>query len=727
MIVLIAEKPSFGADLARIIGARERHDGYIDGGTLNGERAAVTWGFGHLLEIDEGEDYSSLHWQAGNLPVLPPKFKLRIATRDGKTDTGKAKQMKIISTLFSNATTIVNCGDAGREGELIQRYIYQYVSEHNPRCCKRVLRLWVSSNTDEAIRNGLASLRPSSEYDSLFLAGRARNEADWLVGLNATEALTLAIRKANPADRRVFSLGRVQTPTLALVCKRYIENKNFVPTPFWNIRIQTGAKGVDFSIQSVKRYSTYEEASTLAKRCEVSLIKVIEASHEPREVKAPLLHDLTSLQQEAARKYDYSPEEALAILQSLYEKKLVTYPRTGSQFIPRDMMKTIPRRLAQLASVLPAGNIQKAISGLSSTPFESLNKRSVNDGKVTDHHALLLEGKGPEGLSEKETNIYMLVAARMAEAFSPSCETNVSSYRFTCAGEEFSASSTTVVKPGWKAVLGEGQKDTQTKKDENPEELPEQRLPDMKVDDVLSAKKVETVEGKTKPKPLYTYDSLVKAMKYAGKEVEDEEIKGALQECGIGTVATRAGILSILINQRKYLKKEGKKIIPTETGLETYNLVKDMTISDVEMTGRWEIALTAIADSKMNAVDFDTNIRSYAKKITSQLLGLTIGNEIVRAAAADAIVCPVCKSVMRVWDDKVICSNRECGLYFNRTVFKKRLGTSTVKHLLENGQTGLVKGFISNKTGKPFNAWLKLELTEKDGRRYANAKLQFNK
>lgn len=727
MIVLIAEKPSFGADLARIIGAKERHDGYIDGGTLGGERAAVTWAFGHLLEIDEGDDNRALHWQAENLPVLPPSFKLRIATRDGKTDSGKAKQLKVIGTLFANATTIVNCGDAGREGELIQRYIYQYVSENNPRCCRNVMRLWVSSNTDEAIRKGLASLRPSSEYDPLFLAGRARNEADWLVGLNATEALTLAIRKANPADRRLFSLGRVQTPTLALVCKRYLENKNFVPTPFWNVRILTETRGVPFRIQSVKRFPSYEEASSLARRCEVSLIKVVEAKHEPREVKAPLLHDLTSLQQEASRRYDYSPEEALSILQSLYEKKLVTYPRTGSQFIPRDMMKTIPRRLAQLASALPGGDVQRAIKDLASSPFEALNKRSVNDGKVTDHHALLLEGKGPEGLSDKERNIYMLVATRMAEAFMPSCETTVSSYRFTCGGAEFSASSTTVDKPGWKAVLGEGQKDTKAKNEENADELQEQKLPDLQQDDVLTAKKVETIEGKTKPKPLYTYESLVQALKFAGKEVEDEGIKDALKECGIGTVATRSSIISILIHQRKYLKKEGRKIIPTETGLETYQLVKDMAIADVEMTGRWEIALSAIADGKMNPTDFDTNIRSYTKKITEQLFGLTIGNQMVRAAAADAITCPVCHSVMRVWDDKAICSNRECGLYFNRTVFKKRLSTSTIKHLLENGHTGLVKGFVSNKTGKPFNAWLKLEINEKDGRRYANAKLQFNK
>lgn len=728
MIVLIAEKPAFGADLARIIGAKQRHDGYIDGGTVNGEAAAVTWAFGHLLEIDEGDHNRSLHWQAGNLPVLPSSFGLRVATKDGEPDTGKQKQLKTIETLFANASTIVNCGDAGREGELIQRYIYEYVCNLNPRCRKPVLRLWVSSNTDEAIRKGLASLRPSSEYDSLFLAGKARNEADWLVGLNATEALTLAIRKANPVDRRVFSLGRVQTPTLALVCKRYLENKNFVPTPFWNVRILTESQGKPFHIQSVKRYDTYEEASSVAKRCSNSLVTVTEAKHEPREVKAPLLHDLTSLQKEASRRYDYSPDETLSILQDLYEKKLVTYPRTGSQFIPYDMMKTIPRRLAQLASSLPQGHLKDVAQSLAATPFGGLNRRSVNDGKVTDHHALLLEGKGADGLNQRETNIYMLVAERMMEAFSPSCETIVSSYRFTCGGEKFSASSTLVEKPGWKAVLGEGEKDTgkKTNEDNNdPDKVPEEKLPDLKEGAILSAKKVETLEGKTKPKPLYTYDTLVDAMKYAGKEVDDEEIKSTLQECGIGTVATRASILSILVNQRHFLKKEGKKIVPTEVGLETYMLVKDMTISDVEMTGRWEIALSAIADGKMNPADFDKNIRTYTSKITSQLFGLSIGNEMVRAAAADAITCPLCHSVIRVWDDKAICSNRECGLYFNRTVFRKHLSTSTVKHLLENGYTGLVKGFISTKTGKPFNAWLKLEITEKDGRRYANARLNF--
>ncbi len=725
MIVLIAEKPSFGADLARIIGARERHDGYIDGGTLNGERAAVTWAFGHLLEIDEGDTNRALHWQADNLPVLPASFNLKIATRNGNTDTGKAKQMKVIETLFANASTIVNCGDAGREGELIQRYIYEYACQQNPRCRKPVLRLWVSSNTDEALRKGLAELRPSSEFDSLFFAGRARNEADWLVGLNATEALTLAIRKANPADRRVFSLGRVQTPTLALVCKRYLENKSFVSTPFWNVRIATESKGVKFHIQSVKRYESSEKALAVIKRCENSLITVTEALFEPRTINTPFLHDLTTLQQEASKKYDYSPDRTLSLLQSLYEKKLVTYPRTGSQFIPRDVMKTIPARLARLAANLPEGKLKTAAAQLAATPFADLSKRSVNDGRVTDHHALLLENKNLESLTEPEKNIYMLLATRMLEAFSRPCETTVTSYRFTCGGEEFSTTSTTVDKPGWKAVQGEDTEETEKKQTLDETELPQEKLPILNKGDILGVKKAESVQGKTKPKPLYTYDTLVQAMKYAGKESENDEIKSAMRECGIGTVATRAGILSILMDQRKFIKKEGRKIVPTETGLETYNLVKDMSIADVEMTGRWEIALSAIADNEMRPEVFDENIRKYTRLTTEQILKLSIGNEMVRAAAADAITCPLCHSVMRVWDDKVICSNRECGLYFGRIVFQRKLATSTVKHLLEKGYTGLVKGFISNKTSKPFNAWLKLEISEKNGRRFANARLQF--
>ena len=729
MIVLIAEKPSFGADLARIIGATQKHDGYYDGGQLNGEQAAVTWAFGHLVEIDEGKECSELHWKIQNLPVLPARFDLRVTTKDGRPDTGKLKQLKTIETLFANASTIVNCGDAGREGEVIQRYIYEYVCKRNPRCRKdnnHLKRLWVSSNTDEALRAGLAELRPASEFDSLFFAGQARNEADWLVGLNATEALTLAIRKANPVDRRLFSLGRVQTPTLALVCKRYIENKEFVPTPFWTIKLYTESRGITFHIQSVRRFETYERALNATKRCENSLIFVKEAKHEPQTVKAPLLHDLNTLQQEAAKRYDYDPDKTLALLQSLYEKKLVSYPRTGSQFIPRDMMKTIPSRLAHLASILPEGRLKTAAQQLANTPFAELGKRSVNDGKVTDHYGLLLEHKRPEGLTIEENNIYLLVAQRMLETFSKPCEVTVTSYRFTCGGEEFTASSTTVDMPGWKAVQGEGVKDLNKKTEDDADESVQEKLPMLKEKDGLTVNKAETPQGKTKPKPLYTSDTLIKAMKYAGKESEDEDIKNAMQECGIGTVATRAAILSILMNQRKFIKKENKKIIPTETGLETYQLVKDMTISDVEMTGRWEIALSAIADGKMNPKDFDNNIRNYTKTIVSQILKLSIGNEMVRAAAADAICCPLCHSVMRVWDDSVTCSNNECGLYFRRTVLGKKLSTSTAKHLLEKGYTGLVKGFKSTKTGKTFNAWLKLEISEREGRRYANAKLKFS-
>ena len=727
MITLIAEKPSVGMELARITGCRTRQEGYMEGGRLNGDACRVTWAIGHLCQLDEDEATKALHWKRENLPVLPERFGLspRLG-KDRKPDPGYVKQLNVIQKLFAETDVIVNCGDAGREGEVIQRWILDYVIGRNPKCNKPVKRLWISSMTDEAIRAGLSNLMPGADFDPLYLAGKARAEADWLVGINATEALTL---KANLKDmngrNKVLSLGRVQTPTMALVCERYLENKNFKPTPFWTVRLATEGKGMPFTIVSDKRFDSFGEAESVTKRASVSMIEVVEAGHKPKVVQPPLLHDQTSLQQEASRRYDLSPDDTLATVQKLYEMKLVTYPRTGSRFIPKDVLNTIPDRIKALASASKDPAIRSAATAMSSLSAGQLGRRSVNDNKVTDHHALLVEKTVPPDLGGRELKIYNLIAERMLEAFGAPCECDVFSVKFTCAGEGFSASSTHIVKAGWKAVRGAEAPAEPDKKSGDDEGQPEQKLPDLAPGDKLPVKKAETVQGQTKPKPLYTYESLLEAMKTAGKDSDDDEVKAALKEIGIGTAATRASILKILLDVRRYIKKDGKKIVPTETGLEVYDLVKGMAIADVAMTGRWEIALSMIADGKMQASDFDSKIRTFTGQITSQILASSAGTGFAKAAQSEAIACPLCGSPFRVWDTYAKCTNRECGLSVNRTVFGKKLGEKTIKNLVEAGKTGLVKGFVS-KAGKSFDARLKREITEKDGRKYINAQLVFD-
>ena len=729
MITLIAEKPSVGMELARLTGCRNRHDGYMDGGRINsgplaGKDCCVTWAIGHLLEIGQDDATAALHWKNENLPVIPSQFLLVPRTRDGKADPGVVKQLKIIQSLFARSEAIVNCGDAGREGELIQRYILQYCVQKDPHCNKPVWRMWTSSMTDEALREGIRDIRPGKEYDNLYEAGRSRNEADWLVGINATEALTLAIKKQNSQERRVFSLGRVQTPTLALVCRRYLENKDFKPEKFWTVKIKTEKRGVVFDVVSDDRFKSFEQANSIRQRCEIGLLTVKGAEHKTKTLQPPLLHDLTSLQQEASKRHGFDPDETLKILQKLYEAKLVTYPRTGSRFISHDVLKTIPGRIRMIVRNTEDPKIKSAAIRMQNLETTQLNRRSVNDGKVTDHHALLVEATPTDELTGKEAKIFNLIAARMLEAFATPCECDVYGIKLSCAGVQFSASTTKIIKNGWKGVLGE---ELETEKKDDDAKTENQKLPELSIGDVLPVKKAETVEGMTKPKPIYTMNTLLEAMKTAGKDSDDDDIKAAMKDIGIGTPATRAAILKTLIDSRHFLKKEsGEKVLPTETGMEIYSLVKDMKISSVELTGDWEIDLNNIADGNMSPRQFDMNIREYTKEVTRQIQAIKIGDGIKNAALSEEIKCPCCGGVVKVWDQNAKCTNKDCGLYLNRTVFGKKLGQTTIKHLLETGQTGIVKGFVSTKTGKQFSARLQLEITEREGRKFANARLKFD-
>lgn len=701
MTILIAEKPSVGRELARVVHASEMHDGYISGGTLNGDECCVTWAVGHLVAIDAP---TPTQWSQEHLPSLPERFSLEPIKE-------RKKQLETIKRLLGRCDLVVNCGDAGREGELIQRYILQWCGYRGP-----VQRLWISSLTDEAVRHGLRTLKPGAQYDALFQAGRARNEADWLVGMNATMALTAAVRAKKPSMKGVLSLGRVQTPTLAMICSRYVQHRDFVPVDFWRVKINTSSQGVRFDVLSETRFEQRSRAESARKRAEVSLLEVVDAVSERRNVSPPLLHDLTSLQRIANTRLGLTADATLRAAQTLYEKKFITYPRTGSKYISDDILKTIPRRLNALLSDSSLGQFASDLLN------QELNTRSVDASKITDHHALLIENNKLEGVTETERAVYMLVAERMLEAFSrPSIE-DVMRIRLKSSDEYYVASGTSVVDAGWKAIskLKEKTEDKQQEADDK-----EQILPQVKIGNSLVVHKTEVVHGETRPKPIHTEASLLSAMEHAGKEIEDKELQEVMKGCGIGTPATRASIIETL-KKRRYVTLTGKKLIPTEAGLGVWELTSNMLISDVAMTGQWEQRLDDITRGVQSEYAFGQDIRDYTRKIVDEIFCEAENTEIKNTSSElESVKCPFCEGEMFIKDEYVRCKVKECGLYMNRTVFGKKLGPKTSKKLLETGRTGIVRGFKS-KTGKEFEARLKLKLVEKDGKRYANVELVFD-
>lgn len=683
MITIIAEKPSVAMEIAHIVGAHKREDGYMSG---NGY--AVTWAFGHLVEIfSEGGD----DWNA-SLPFLPEEFRLRVIQsrgRDGKphVDSGCLKQLKIISKLFAKSEYIINAGDAGREGELIQRYIYKYVEGNAP-----VRRLWVSSLSDEAIREGLDNIKPSEEYDNLFLAGKARNEADWLVGVNATRALTRIM-----GNERVFSLGRVQTPTLALICRRYLENTGFVPESFWRIAVQSALGNETFLVRSDTKYKSEEqckadlEAVTSDGILRVETVERKEVNRQP-----PLLYDLTALQRDANKRYSMTAQQTLSAAQALYEKKLITYPRTGSRYIPKDIFHKIPSILCKLALQNPKGPAAQLSS-------QRLNMHSVNDAKVTDHHALIPTGIAPSGLTEDGRRVYELITTRLYEALSPVCSMIETKVHLTSAGVGFTLGSTMTIEPGWKSVRGEKEE----QKDEDGNVIP-QRIPSFMEGDVCRVSSCLCEEGKTKPKPIFTEDTLLEVMKYAGREVVDEDLKEAIKDCGLGTPATRAAEIETIV-RRGYVTRKGKQLIPTETGLAVFEVVKDKSIADVEMTASWEKTLSEIADGQASARQFDSGIRDYTKRIVDELLSCAASvSPAVTGQVMKGASCPLCGRELILTTRLARCSNESCGWKIWRTILGKTLSEEDISALANGESTKEIKSFRS-KGGKYFNARLRLQ------------------
>ena len=669
---IIAEKPSVARDIARIVGANSKQDGYMEGSGY-----LVTWAMGHLIALAMPEAYGFSAYKAEDLPIRPNPFQLvvRQVRKDKEyiSDPAALKQLKVIRSCFDKADRIIVATDAGREGELIFRYIYQYLD-----CKKTFERLWISSLTDKAIREGLSNLKPGSHYDNLYHSAKARSEADWLVGINASRALSI-VRKGG------YSLGRVQTPTLAMVCRRYIENRDFSSAPFWKLSVFTEKEGMSLKAVSCKDYENEALAQTaLAALRSQSQLTVETVTRKVTHTAPPLLYDLTALQKDANRRHGFSADKTLSIAQSLYEKKITTYPRTGSRYISEDVFEEVSALLRKIRETL----------------LTPLNCHSVDNTKVTDHHAIIPTGETPLGLSADETTIYKMVVNRFIEAFSPDSEEERMQVRFTDDTNTFTWKAYRQISLGWKAV--QKGKEVEAEKKEDSDEQILSSLPNLTEGEVLSLVNADINEHKTKPKPLYTEATLLSAMENAGKEVKEDDKRKAMAECGIGTPATRANIIETLI-LRDYIRRDKKAIIPTEKGLAVYEIVKDKKIANAEMTGSWEFALAAIEAGKMPSDKFSQGINSYVGTICEELLSLSSEQKFYPVYR-----CPKCgQQSVGIYAKVAKCRHETCGFHVFREVCGIHLSEDNIRDLISSGRTPILKG-LTSKAGKKFNARLVL-------------------
>ena len=669
MITILAEKPSVAREIARIVGAMKKEEGYFTG---NGYH--VTWALGHLVQLAMPDGYGIKGFRRDSLPVIPERFEL--VPRQEKTDKGykadaaAVKQIKVVTKLWNESDSIIVATDCAREGELIFRYLYAYTG-----CTLPFQRLWISSLTDAAIRKGLKELKDGHEYDNLYQAAKTRSEADWLVGINGTQALTVA------AGRGTYSVGRVQTPTLAMVCKRFWENKRFTPEPVHQLHFSTPSVSVNEIVKfaSVEKWKDKEEAVALYNKVKAQMAAtVVKVEKKEKVENPPLLYDLTTLQKEANTKHGFTAEQTLDLVQKLYEAKLVTYPRTSSRYIPEDVFAEVPLLFDRLSS---HSSFADKIESMG-----ELNRRSVDASKVTDHHALLVTPNRPMALYKNEQLIYDMIVGRMIEAFSPECVKDTTTVRAECEGVAFETKGCIVRKAGWRSVYGEDREDTV--------------LPDWKEGDTLSMNGCTMSSGMTRPKPLHTESTLLAAMETAGREgVEDEEARQALKDCGIGTPATRAAIIETLL-RREYMVRVKKSLVPTEKGLALYSIVKEMDIADVEMTGRWESELAEIEKGRTPHEAFLRDIEGYTRKITTELLAC----DKIFGHKASGCACPKCGTgTMQFYGKVVRCDNPDCALPVFRQIAGRTLTDTEMTGLLANGKTDILSGFKS-KQGKPFSA-----------------------
>lgn len=589
MIVCIAEKPSVAKDIARILGATNSHQGYMEG---NGYQ--VTWTFGHLCTLKEPNDYTEMwkHWSLSSLPMIPQRFGIKLID-----DDGIKRQFAVIEKLMQSADGIVNCGDAGQEGELIQRWVMQKAGAKCP-----VKRLWISSMTDEAIREGFASLKDQNEYQSLYIAGLSRAIGDWLLGMNATRLYTLKYGQ----NRQILSIGRVQTPTLALIVNRQKEIDSFEPEPYWVLA--TVYRDTTFTATKGK-FSTKEEGeaafATIAdKPFTVTAVQKKNGTEAP-----PRLFDLTSLQVECNRKFSYSAETTLKLIQGLYERKLTTYPRVDTQFLSDDIYPKCPSILSGISKQYEA--LMEPLKGKKLPK----SKRVFDTSKVTDHHAIIPTGVPASGLTDMERNVYDLIARRFIAVFYPDCKFSTTTVLGTVEDVEFKATGKEILSPGWRDVYAQ---QNATADDDERKGDEERTLPTFVKGE--SGPHIPTLSEKwTTPPKYYTEATLLRAMETAGKFVEDETLRAALKENGIGRPSSRAGIIETLF-KRHYIRRERKNLVATATGIELIDTIHEELLKSCELTGIWEKRLRDIEHKKDDAADFINGLKQQITEIVNDVL-----------------------------------------------------------------------------------------------------------
>ncbi|MBQ2289449.1 MAG: DNA topoisomerase 3 [Bacteroidaceae bacterium] len=583
MIVCIAEKPSVAKEIADILGARSRHDGYYEG---NGYQ--VTWTFGHLCTLKEPHDYTPMwqRWNLSSLPMIPPRFGIKLIN-----DKGIEKQFATIERIMQSADMIVNCGDAGQEGELIQRWVMQKAQAKCP-----VKRLWVSSLTEEAIREGFATLKDQSEYQSLYEAGLSRAIGDWLLGMNATRLYTLKYGK----NKQVLSIGRVQTPTLALIVKRHLEIANFVPQPYWELK--TVYRDTTFSVTE-GRFDSEEKGREALDKITGEPFTVTDVTAKNGTESAPKLYDLTSLQVDCNKKFGLSAEQTLQTIQSLYEKKVTTYPRVDTTFLSDDIYPKCTNILKGLR------DYQTLTTPLMDKPLIK-SKKVFDNKKVTDHHAIIPTGVYPQGLTDLEKKVYNLVATHFIAVFYPDCKFRTTTVLGESAGVGFKTSGKVITEPGWRVVFA-GETTDDDKEKEN-------ILPEFTIGE-SGPHTPGLAEKWTQPPKNYTEATLLRAMETAGKLVEDEELRDAMKENGIGRPSTRAAIIETLF-KRNYIRREKKNIVATPTGIELIGLIRNELLKSAELTGQWEKKLRDIEKRQYEAKTFIEELKAMLNEVVNDVL-----------------------------------------------------------------------------------------------------------
>ena len=753
VIVCIAEKPSVAREIANVLGATRRMDGYLEG---NGYQ--VTWTFGHFCQLKEPDDYEPewKRWSLHNLPMIPDQFGIKLMRRDD----GVVKQFNTIKRLVDEATEVINCGDAGQEGEVIQRWVLQ-----EAKCRKPMKRLWISSLTEEAIRHGFANLREAKEFDSLYQAGKSRAVGDWLLGLNATRLFTL--KYTTYQDKQLLSIGRVQTPTLALLVERWHEIQNFRPEPYWVLKTEyrgtlfshmaasDQAKDADAAPDTQSRlralgyFVTEEEAREALESVRPAPLRVTNVEIKKGRESPPRLFDLTSLQVQCNNQLSLSAEDTLKIVQALYEKKAVSYPRVDTTFLPDDQYPKIPGILRgigyeALTKPLLAAKIPK-------TP------KVFNNNKVTDHHAIIPTGAaGPGG--GMETSVYDIIARRFIAAFYPDCEVSNTTVLAEAAGRPFRVRGRQILNPGWRVVYGDPAQQAAPKPASAPGAAGAATEAD---DDAVATVLPSFVQGEsgphdprleskmTQPPKDYTEATLLRGMETAGRNIDDEELRQAMKENGIGRPSTRAAIIETLF-KRNYIKREKKRIIPTPTGVELIGLIRNPTLKSAELTGQWEHKLRQIERGELSSEGFLGELSGLVKDMVAEVKNDNRGRMVTSGSAENALkvkseelkagagkdrsktltlnssvltfnappgaglgYCPACKTGYVVRGKTAFgCARFREGCTFRlpAEIYGKRLSDLQLKVLLAKGRTPVMKGFVGAE-GQKFDAAIGLDTT----------------